>query len=132
SLGRRLIGAGLKRGDRVALLAATSPEFLSMFFACQYAGLIPVPMPLPTAFGRREAYIEQIKSQMTSSQAASVVGPADFLPLVQEAASGKSFALMGTMGDVEALPESGALAPGRRDELSYIQYSSGSTRFPTG
>src|SRR5262249_23771933 len=25
-----------------------------------------------------------------------------------------------------------ALEPGRRDELSYIQYSSGSTRFPTG
>src|SRR5262249_22249676 len=67
SVGRRLCGAGLKPGERVALLAATAPEFLVLFFACQYAGVIPVPMPLPTAFGRREAYIDQIKGQIASS-----------------------------------------------------------------
>ncbi|MEQ9447780.1 MAG: AMP-binding protein, partial [Rhodospirillaceae bacterium] len=61
SRGRQLSAAGVKPGDRVALLAATAPEFLILFFACQYVGAVPVPMPLPTAFGRREAYIDQIR-----------------------------------------------------------------------
>lgn len=133
SHGRRLSAAGIKRGDRVALLAATAPEFLKLFFACQYAGIIPVPMPLPTAFGRREAYIDQIKGQMTSSDARMALGPAEFLPLVQEGAAGLSLDLIGTLDDVAALPEAnGALNPGKPEDLSYIQYSSGSTRFPKG
>jgi fatty-acyl-CoA synthase len=133
SYGRRLINAGLKRGDRVALLAATAPDFLTLFFACQYAGLIPVPMPLPTAFGRREAYIEQIKGQMTSSGARMALGPAEFLPLVKEAAASLSLDQIGTLDDMARWPEGRApLQPGGPDDLSYIQYSSGSTRFPTG
>ncbi len=132
SLARRLLAAGLKRGERVALLASTAPDFLSLFFACQYAGLIPVPMPLPTAFGRREAYIDQIKAQLVSSQARMVLGPADFMPLVREAAEGLALALVGSHADIAALPEKGDLAPVKASDLSYIQYSSGSTRFPKG
>ena len=33
----RLYGLGLKRGDRVALVAETNPNFQRFFFACQYA-----------------------------------------------------------------------------------------------
>jgi fatty-acyl-CoA synthase len=129
----RLSAAGLKPGERVALLAATDPEFLVLFFACQYAGLIPVPMPLPTAFGRREAYIDQIKGQVTKSGARMALGPAEFLPLVTEAVAGVSLALIGTLADLTALPEGkGTLTPGGPKDLSYIQYSSGSTRFPMG
>ena len=129
----RLSAAGIKPGERIALLAATAPEFLTLFFACQYAGIIPVPMPLPTAFGRREAYIDQIKGQMVSSGARMALGPAEFLPLVQEAATGIPLALIGSLPDITALPEGqGTLNPGGPSDLSYIQYSSGSTRFPTG
>jgi fatty-acyl-CoA synthase len=132
SLARRLLGAGLARGDRVALLAATAPEFLVLFFACQYGGLIPVPMPLPTAFGRRDAYVAQIKGQLLSSQARMALGPREFLPLVTEAAQGLGLMLVGAHGDIAALPERGTLVPARPQDLSYIQYSSGSTRFPKG
>ncbi len=132
SLARRLLGAGLNRGDRVALLAATAPEFLMLFFACQYGGLIPVPMPLPTAFGRREAYIDQIKGQLLSSQARMALGPREFVPLVTEAAQGLGLMLVGSHADIAGLPERGTLIPVGPDDLSYIQYSSGSTRFPKG
>jgi fatty-acyl-CoA synthase len=129
----RLSAAGIKPGDRIALLAATEPDFLTLFFACQYAGAIPVPMPLPTAFGRREAYIDQIKGQIVSSDARMALGPAEFLPLVMDAAAGRSLALIGSLADISALPEGkGDLAPGKSSDLSYIQYSSGSTRFPMG
>jgi len=129
----RLGAAGLKPGDRVALLAATEPEFLILFFACQYAGLIPVPMPLPTAFGRREAYLEQIKGQMTSSGARMIFGATEFLPFVREAAATLTPAFIGSLEDVRTWTQSGAsLHAAQSAELSYIQYSSGSTRFPTG
>jgi len=132
-LGRRLVGLSIAPGDRVALLAATHPDFLAMFFACQYAGAIPVPMPLPTAFGRREAYIEQIKGQLRSSGARMAVGPADFLALVEEAAAGLALMLIGTAADVHGRAAPAVLLPkAKTEQLSYIQYSSGSTRFPTG
>src|SRR5271163_2766042 len=51
ALARRMIRAGLSAGDRVALIAETDANFLRAFFACQYAGLVSVPMPLPVAFG---------------------------------------------------------------------------------
>src|SRR6185437_6441828 len=41
--------------------------------------------------------------------------------------------LIGDLAAILALPEgNGALKPGRPEDLSYIQYSSGSTRFPKG
>ncbi len=129
----RLSAAGIKPGERIALLAATDPDFLILFFACQYAGLIPIPMPLPTAFGRREAYIDQIKGQVITSGARMALGAAEFLPLVREAVGTTPLALIGTLADVTALPEGqGTLRPGGPKDLSYIQYSSGSTRFPMG
>ncbi len=133
SHGRRIIAAGVRPGERIALLAATSPEFLILFFACQYAGVIPVPMPLPTAFGRREAYIDQIKGQMSSSQARMALGPKEFMPFVEEAGADLGLMVIGSLEDVAALPEgAGTLQPGGANDLSYIQYSSGSTRFPKG
>jgi fatty-acyl-CoA synthase len=101
-------------------------------FACQYAGLIPVPMPLPTAFGRREAYVDQIKGQLMSSQARMALGPQEFLPLVTEAAAGLGLMFTGAYDDIAALPERGTLIAAKAEDLSYIQYSSGSTRFPKG
>jgi len=129
----RLSAAGVKPGERVALLAATAPDFLVHFFACQYAGIIPVPMPLPTAFGRREAYIAQIRNQILSATPRMIFGPADYLPLIQEAAAGAALAHIGTYAEVAGWADTkGDLHKARADELSYIQYSSGSTRFPTG
>jgi fatty-acyl-CoA synthase len=50
-MARRLIAAGIKPKDRVALIAETSADFAALFCACIYAGAWPVPLPLPTTFG---------------------------------------------------------------------------------
>ena len=63
----RLIARGVKPGDRVALIAETAPEFVALFFGALYAGAWPVPLPLPTSFGGRESYIEQLAVQLESS-----------------------------------------------------------------
>lgn len=127
-----LVGGGVAPGDRVALLAETAPAFLVGFFACQYAGAIPVPMPTPVAFGRRDAYVGQIRNQITSSGSVMVITPEDFAPFVDEATDGLDLLLVGTLSDLTALPKGDRLKPGGPDDLCYLQYSSGSTRFPKG
>ena len=52
-LAGRLLACGLTAGDRVGLIAETSGDFVHAFFACQYAGLIPAPLPLPAPLGGR-------------------------------------------------------------------------------
>jgi fatty-acyl-CoA synthase len=43
---RVLLSNGITRGDRVAILAANSPEFAAIFFACARIGAILVPINL--------------------------------------------------------------------------------------
>ncbi len=60
ALARRL-ASRFERGARIALVAETSPEFLITFFACQYAGLVPAPMPLPVNLGGKDGYLTQVR-----------------------------------------------------------------------
>src|SRR5687768_1584909 len=50
----RMTAAGIGKGDRVALIAETGPEFAALFCGTIYAGAWPVPLPLPTTFGGKE------------------------------------------------------------------------------
>ena len=50
-LAHKLLGLGLNKGDRVALVAETNPDFIRFFYACQYAGLIPVALPASVKVG---------------------------------------------------------------------------------
>ena len=75
----RLDALGLPRGTRVAIVADTTPEFLIFFFACQYAGLVPVPLPLSVNFGGRAAYEERLAGMIRVAQAKLAVASADLI-----------------------------------------------------
>src|SRR4249920_453066 len=62
-LAQRLIAAGFKREDRIVLIADTTADFMVMFFGCQYAGLLAVPVSLPTTLGGKDAYIAGLRRQ---------------------------------------------------------------------
>ena len=131
--GRRLIRAGLKRGDRVAVVAETGPDFAYVFFGCQYAGLIPCPMPYSMFIGGRDAYVERIAGMMTSARVSAVVSSTDLMAQVGAAAQMVGVPLVMSHEDLAAFPETGVdLAPFGADEVAYIQYSSGSTSNPKG
>ena len=56
----RFAARGIGPGERVALIAETAAEFVALFFGALYAGIWPVPLPLPTSFGGKDAYIDQL------------------------------------------------------------------------
>ena len=129
----KLVQLGLKRGARVALIAETSADFAILFMACQYAGLLPVPLPLPTSFGGREGYVQQLHRQMQSCTASGVVAPVDMQDLVKQAAEGLNLKFVASADDIRALPGGkGDLRLPDPQDICYLQYSSGSTRFPHG
>jgi fatty-acyl-CoA synthase len=132
-IARRLITAGIERGARVALIADTTSDFIAAFFGCQYAGLLPVPLPLPTSFGGKDGYVEQLNKQMISCHATAAIAPAAMADLLFQATEGLNLALVVSSEDLNAMPEGTPdLTPQGPGDICYLQYSSGSTRFPHG
>ena len=130
---RRFIALGLVKGDRLALVAETGPEFAACFFGAVYAGLWPVPLPLPTSFGGREAYVEQLKVMLTSSDPKLFLFPDEFTESVNQAAAALGIAARSWESLADVVPaDDTALPAADPDEIAYLQYSSGSTRFPHG
>lgn len=130
----RLLKLGLDKGDRVALIADTEADFIVLFFACRYAGLLPYAMPVPVNLGSHNIYVQQLKGLLKGGDAAIAIAPDDFIVFLQEAAQQiQNIKWVGTpqqlneleMGDVE-------LKPNLADEPAYLQFTSGSTRFPQG
>jgi fatty-acyl-CoA synthase len=133
SLARKLLSLNLNRGARVAIIAETDPNFHRMFFACQYAGLVPVPVSASTFMSGREAYVAQVKALLRVCQASVAIAPSEFYPFLAEAADGLTIPHIGTLESFEHLPESEEdLRPSEPDEVAYLQYTSGSTLFPRG
>ena len=129
---RRLIAGGVKPQDRIALVAETGPEFAALFFGTVYAGAWPVPLPLPTSFGGRDSYIEQLRVQLSSCDPLMLIYPPELAEMAGAAAmaagtTGVDWSELAT----RSAPET-ALPDADPDAIAYLQYSSGSTRFPHG
>jgi fatty-acyl-CoA synthase len=133
TLARRLLSLNPERGVRVALVAETHPDFLRFFFACQYAGLVPVPLPISIHLGGFEAFVAQLHRLLMDCRADLAVAPQEYLPFLNEAASSLNLTFCGSPRDYDGLPVKNIrLQPSASDELAYLQYTSGSTRFPRG
>jgi len=131
-MARRLVASGVKKGDRVALIAETGPDFAALFCGTVYAGAWPVPLPLPTTFGGRENYIEQLGVQLESCDPKILLYPAEIAEMAGTAAERQG--CEGSDWDSFAAREAPEveLPEADPDDICYLQYSSGSTRFPTG
>ena len=131
-LARRFIAAGIKPEDRIALVAETGPEFAAAFFGAVYAGAWPVPLPLPTSFGGRDAYVDQLAIQLKSCDPALFLYPPELADFGAAAAAGAGVKSRGWDTLQEITPATGELPSAEPDDIAYLQYSSGSTRFPHG
>ena len=130
-LAASLLARGLEPGDRVALAAESDADFLRAFFACQYASLTPTPLPLPAPFGGKDAYVAHIRRMLQSCDARAAFAPPALAGWFEEAGEGLGLAISGTIADVPVSTAGALPNPDPRD-LCYLQFSSGSTRFPLG
>jgi fatty-acyl-CoA synthase len=132
-LATRLSGLGLARLERVAIVAETSPEFLLAFMACQFAGLVPVPLPLALSLGTHRTHVERLRGMLESSRAKVAIASEAYRGQLGEAAVGTLVGWIGTHAELAALPPSDRpLGPLGPEDPCYVQYSSGSTSFPRG
>ena len=132
-LAHKLLSLRLDRGARVAIIAETDANFHRIFFACQYAGLVPVPISASAFMSGRHAYVAQLNALLRVSRASVAIAPSEFYSFLAEAAEESNIPHVGTLESFEQLPESQAnLRPSEPDEIAYLQYTSGSTLFPRG
>src|SRR5258708_1128694 len=132
-LARRMLGTGLRPGDRIGLIAESNGDFVRAFFACQYAGLVPAPLPLPAAFGGKDGYVSHLRRMIESAQVTAAFGPAILEAWLGEAVAGLDLKIAGTLALLDdTVPLEGDLPKQSPDGLGYLQFSSGSTRFPLG
>lgn len=132
ALARKLLGAGLHPGETVGLIAESDGNFARAFYACQYAGLIPAPLPLPAAFGGREGYISHLKRMLERAHAKALFGPEVLSGWMSEIENLPGLKFCGTYDLVNDAPEAASLPAPDAKSLAYLQFSSGSTRFPHG
>ena len=116
---------------RIGLAAVSTPEFAIIFMACQYAGLVPAPLPLPVTLGGRSSYERQLQRMADTGDFHALFCPESMEGIMSSALNDQAIPVM-TFEELETLPSGEDLRPFNKDDLCYIQYSSGSSSSPKG
>jgi acyl-CoA synthetase (AMP-forming)/AMP-acid ligase II len=129
SIAAGLMDRGVRKGDRVALVLPTSPDFVECFFGVLSAGAIPVPLYPPVRLGRLDEYHQRTAAMLAAVDAALVISDDRIRRLlgVAVAAAGPR------LGAVIASDLDGAHPPDvevAADDVALIQFSSGTTHDP--
>ncbi|BDG10136.1 AMP-binding protein [Anaeromyxobacter paludicola] len=124
-----LVRLGVRRGDRVALVFRTEPDFLAAFFGALLAAAVPVPLYPPVRLGRLEEYLDATARMLQVSGARLLLASAPLRRLLGEVVA-RARPLLGCRG-LDGLPAADPLElPAAPDELALVQFSSGSTVAP--
>lgn len=129
---RRMISEGIRPSDRVAIIAETGPNYAALFFGAVLAGALPTPLPLPTSFGGRESYIDQIMAQMDNCSPSLFLFPDELDDLGRSTAERRGCKAY-AFEEFQTIPAIECELPiTKPTDACYLQYSSGSTRLPQG
>src|SRR5690606_35206718 len=126
----KLHALGLETGDTVAIIGETCPEFLEIFYGCQYAGLLPCPLPHSIFLGGRNAFVERIAALGSAATAKLLCIPDSLMDLAKLWRSAGVRVI--SFSELHYVTCEEYLAPLGPDALAYIQFSSGSTADPKG
>ncbi len=128
---RKLLSMGFYKGQRLGLIAETHPSFLTVFYACQYIGLVPCPLPMAGLPGGREAYLRRLAALSIAARLTAIVMPSGLRNYCDEIAELSGIDIL-TPERIDAIEPTGELVRPSSEDPAYIQYSSGSTADPKG
>ena len=129
SVAADLVRRGVRKGDRIALVLPTSPEFVQCFFGVLCAGAVPVPLYPPLRLGKLDEFHRRTTAMLKAVDAAMVVTDERIRRFLGVAVANSAPAL----GCVTAsslggpISEAVEVAP---DDVAVIQFSSGTTNDP--
>ena len=118
-------------GDRAVILAPQGLDYIAAFLGALQAGLIAVPLSVPTG-GVADDRVSSVLRDASPSiilTTSSVVGDVSEYAKPQ---SGESAPAIVEIDLLDGNSSSGSSAGGDRPSVAYLQYTSGSTRQPAG
>ncbi len=119
-------------GDRAVILAPQSLDYIVAFLGSMQAGLIAVPLPLP----HRGSSHERVDAVLADTSPAVVLTTSAFAEDVAEFVDEAQLENAPKIIDIDSLDldvDGGtSLRTDNLPSVAYLQYSSGSTRLPTG
>ena len=119
-------------GDRAAILAPQSLEYITAFLGSMQAGLIAVPLPLP----HRGSSHDRVSAVLADTSPSVVLTTSAVAEDVTEYVDRAHLDAVPKIVEIDSLNlDSGGGTSVRTADLpsiAYLQYSSGSTRLPTG
>ena len=129
SIAADLVARGVRRGDRVALVLPTCPEFVECLFGVLCAGAIPVPLYPPVRLGRLDEYHSKTAAMLRAVDAALVVTDERIRRFVgvavQLAGPRLGSVIASSLGGMNSIEVDLAA-----DDVALIQFSSGTTNDP--
>lgn len=129
SVAADLVRRGVRKGDRVALVLPTCPEFVECFFGVLCAGAIPVPLYPPLRLGKLDEFHRRTTAMLKAVNAAMVVTDERIRRFLGVAVANSAPAL----GCVTASSLGGPISDAvevAADDIAVIQFSSGTTNDP--
>ncbi|WP_371524667.1 SDR family NAD(P)-dependent oxidoreductase [Streptomyces sp. NBC_01283] len=135
----RTIAAALQErfpaGERALIMCPAGLDYVTSFFACLYADVVAVPVyPPDPAFPMRT--LPRLTAIVEDAEPAVVLAPAATIALVDrfaEHAPALRNIVWIAVDDIDTAAADGWRAPGtERDDLAFLQYTSGSTSSPKG
>src|SRR3546814_6700425 len=84
---------------------------------------LPVPLPLPTSFGGKESYIDQLSVQLKSCDPRMLFYPAELADMAGDAARACGVEGRAYEDFLALQPHQSPLPQARTDEICYLQYS---------